>query len=81
LTDEQILAFLTVSLQRMGADELITPREITRDFLNILDLMYSDPKADFDTLLGRTEKKETKDEKGENPDSDDDFFDLSEFKL
>lgn len=81
LTDEQILAFLTVSLQRMGADELITPREITRDFLNILDLMYSDPKADFDTLLGRTEKKETKDEKGEDPDSDDDFFDLSEFKL
>ena len=77
VTDEMIFAFLKVALSKMGANELITPREITRDFLNVLDFLYSDPEADFETLIG---KNDTKVEA--QPDSDDDsFFDLSEIKL
>ena len=76
VTDENILAFLNASLGRIGSDEMITPREITRDFLNLLDLTYSDPDSDFDALLGKTaaEKQAEKTE-------DDNFFDFSEIKL
>ncbi|MBR2615124.1 MAG: ATP-binding protein [Clostridia bacterium] len=76
VTDEKILAFLNVALTRMGADEMITPREVTRDFLNILDITYSDPDTDFDELIGKTVCEKAPEEK-----EDDDFFDLSEIKL
>ena len=76
ITDENILAFLQVALDKMGADEMITPREITRDFLNILDLTFSDPEARFEDLIGR--KMENEDRKEENGD---DFFDLGRIEL
>lgn len=74
ISDEMILAFLQTALRRMGADEMITPREITRDFLNILNILFSDPTADFYALLGA--KEENNEEK-----SDDNFFDFSEIEL
>lgn len=75
ITDQQILTFLKAALNRMGANEMITPREVTRDFLNLLDLMYSEPNTDFDSLLGKAETTVPEDE------DNDDFFDLSEIKL
>lgn len=52
LDDHQLLAFLSVCLERMGADMMITPREITRDFLGLLNVMLQDPSADFSSLVG-----------------------------
>lgn len=75
ISDEMILDFLKTALQRMGADEMITPREITRDFLNILNILFSDSNADFYTLLGKNS------EEPKNDTADDDFFDFSEIKL
>ena len=54
LTDGQLLVFLEACLKRMGADLMITPREVTRDFLGVLNVMYQDPGADFETLVGMT---------------------------
>ncbi len=73
--DDEILAFLKVAFGKMGADEMITPREITRDFLNILDIMFTDGDASFYDLIGKSEfVTESKDE-------DDDFFNLDEINL
>ncbi len=74
--DDEILAFLKIAFEKMGADEMITPREITRDILNILDMLFSDPKCDFASLIEKT-MPESADEKDEF----DDFFDLSEIKI
>lgn len=75
--DDEITAFLKVAFGKMGADEMITPREITRDFLNILDIMFTDSDADFYALIGKSEfVTENKDEE-----EDDDFFNLDEMKI
>ncbi len=76
VTDEMILSFLEVAINRMGADEMITPREVTRDFLNILDFLYSDPSSDFNALIGKTIKEEAA-----KKEEDDSFFDLSRIEL
>lgn len=75
VTDKMILDFLKKALGRMGADEMITPREITRDFLSILNILFSDPNTDFYSLLGKTESKEN-----ETKDFDD-FIDFGEIEL
>ena len=53
LTDEQIAKFMTVALSRTGASEMITPREIIRDFLTLLNILRDNSEADFDTLVGK----------------------------
>jgi len=75
LTDSQILDFLRIALRKMGAHELITPREITRDFLNILDILFTDPTQDFNSLIQNDQKQIKQNE------DDADFFDFSEIKL
>ncbi len=51
LTDEQIEKFMTVALSKVGADELITPREIIRDYLTLLNILRDNPTATFENLL------------------------------
>ena len=36
---------------RIGADQNITPREVIRDFIELLDLMYQNPSLTMDALL------------------------------
>lgn len=74
--DEETTRFLKAALGRIGAGELITPREITRDLLNLLDVMYSDPNALFSELLAEKEK-----ETAAGISEKDDFLDLSEIQL
>ncbi len=75
--DREILAFLKLALSRMGADEMITPREVTRDFLNVLDILFTNPETEFETLLGNVTLQATEEKEAEN----DDFFDFGEIKL
>ncbi len=53
LADRQLLEFLSACMERMGADELITPREITRDFLGILNVLMQEKELSFEQLVGR----------------------------
>lgn len=54
VSDEQCAAFLQYELARAGADDMITPREMIRDFLSLLAILKDNPEADFDTLVRRT---------------------------
>lgn len=40
VSDSELISFLEASVGRMGAKTLLTPREIIRDFLDTLDLLY-----------------------------------------
>ena len=51
LTDEDLLAFMQVEMGRVGATSHVTPREIIRDFIELLDILWQDPSQRVDELL------------------------------
>ncbi len=52
LTDEQMQAFLAMSLSKAGADVMITPREIIRGYISLLHILRQNPNATFSSVLG-----------------------------
>jgi hypothetical protein len=51
ISDEQIQAFMTEMLNRLGADQFLTPRELVRDYVSILNLLQQHPDQSFDSLV------------------------------
>ena len=51
LSEENITAFLKSVVSRLGADQLLTPREIIRDFLSLLNILNQNPNLSFDQLI------------------------------
>ena len=43
--------FIKLEYSRIGASENITPREVIRDFIELLDLLYQNPKLSINELL------------------------------
>ncbi len=52
LTQEDMIHFLRVEFGRIGADTHITPREVIRDFIEVLNLTFQNPGTDVRALLG-----------------------------
>ncbi|MCQ2428279.1 MAG: DUF2791 family P-loop domain-containing protein [Clostridia bacterium] len=53
ITPENQLTFLRASLSRAGADSMITPREMLRDLMTLLNILMQNPDATFDDVFGR----------------------------
>ena len=53
LTDDEISEFMKQALSRTGADEMITPREIIRDYLTLLNILRDNKDASFTELIGK----------------------------
>ena len=51
LTDQDLLAFMQLEMGRVGATSHVTPREIIRDFIELLDILWQDPNQRVDELL------------------------------
>jgi hypothetical protein len=51
LTTEDLAAFIKLEYGRIGADSNITPREVIRDFIELLDLLYQDPDMTPQALM------------------------------
>ena len=51
LTEEHLVSFLKAEFGRVGADTHLTPREVIRDFIELLDILCQNPGADVDALL------------------------------
>ena len=49
---QDMVDFLQVEYARVGADSHITPREIIRDFIEVLDITYQNPALRVTELLG-----------------------------
>ena len=45
-------AFLKHCLERAGADTMITPREIIRDYMNVLNILLQNPDTTFADVVG-----------------------------
>ena len=78
VTDDEMTVFLTECLARAGADTLITPREIIRDYLSVLNILYQNPEADFSAVMGKTL---TLPSAGEADGNGDDDFSLADIDL
>lgn len=52
LNHEELIAFLTVEYNRVGADTHITPREIIRDFIELLGILHQNPQKTAAEILG-----------------------------
>jgi ABC-type multidrug transport system fused ATPase/permease subunit len=50
------------AMRRIGADQNITPREVIRDFIELLDLLYQNPAMKIGELLESDEFSFTKSE-------------------
>lgn len=76
LGEEELQCFLNTVLSRLGADQLLTPREVTRDFLGLLNILYQNPEATFNNLVyeqGFNVKSAEKDPE-QIDDAEDDLF-------
>ena len=51
LTEAQLVGFLKAEFGRVGADTHLTPREVIRDFIELLDIVCQNPGTDVDALL------------------------------
>ena len=52
LTHEDLLYFLTVEFNRVGAKTHITPREIIRDFIELISILHQNPDKTVAEILG-----------------------------
>lgn len=55
VTEDDIHLFMEEMFNKPGADEFLTPREVIRDFLNILSILRQNPEADKNTLISEIE--------------------------
>lgn len=51
ITDDDLAQFIKIEYARVGADTNITLREIIRDFIELLDIVWQNPQTDIQTLL------------------------------
>ena len=55
LTTEDLATFIRIEYARVGADANITPREVIRDFIELLDILYQNPSWKVGELLASDE--------------------------
>ncbi len=62
ITDADIQAYMEEMFNKPGADEFLTPREVIRDFLNILSLLRQNPDADKRSMISNIEIRDERPE-------------------
>lgn len=51
LSEEDLVQFLQIEFGRVGADTHLTPREVIRDFIELLDIAYQNPSTPVASIL------------------------------
>ena len=70
LSTNDLAGFVKIEFERVGADVNITPREVIRDFIELLDLMYQHKDMSINDLLSSDEFSYAKSEAVSNDTSD-----------
>ena len=52
ITDQDLVTFLQLEFGRVGADTHLTPREVIRDFVELLDILYQTEGLTIEQVLG-----------------------------
>ena len=65
--EAEMTEFLNLCLARAGADSMITPREMLRDYMTVLNILMQNPEASFRDVVGSavTLKTDADPEEGE----------------
>ena len=53
ITVEQQKQFLMLALSRAGGDSMMTPREVLRDYMTVLNILMQNPEADFARIVAK----------------------------
>lgn len=77
ITDDDLAKFIKIEYARIGADTNITPREVIRDFIELLDIVWQNPDTNIESLLNSDQFSYTKSEAVSDK-KDDDF---TEFEI
>lgn len=77
ITDNDLAQFIKIEYARVGADTNITPREIIRDFIELLDIVWQNPDKKITDLLNSDQFSYTK----SGAVSDNAEKDYTEFKI
>ncbi len=51
VTEDQLITFLEMCVNRIGANKLLTPREVTRGYLALLNVLMQNPDETFESLM------------------------------
>lgn len=51
VSTDDLAAFIKIEYGRIGVDQNITPREVIRDFIELLDLLYQNPGMNITSML------------------------------
>ena len=51
LSEDDLVSFLQIEFGRVGSDSHLTPREVIRDFIELLDIVYQNPDVSISILL------------------------------
>ena len=62
ITEDDIKLFMEEMFNKPGADEFLTPREVIKDFLNILSILRQNPEVNKNTLISDIEISDKKPE-------------------
>jgi len=66
ITEEEQIKFLQLCLSRAGADSMITPREMLRDYMTVMNLLMQNEELSFENILQSTVMPQHETEKHEN---------------
>ena len=57
ITEEEMVEFLNLSLSRAGADSMITPREMLRDYMTVLNILMQNESVTFKQIMLKNESE------------------------
>lgn len=82
MTDQDIQVYMEEALRRIGAREFTTPRELVREFVNLLNLLVQYPEKTWqEIVMGLPAPKEGASEETAAPEDDDPLNRFSDFKV
>ncbi len=78
LTQNDLIDFIKIEYSRIGADTNITPREVIRDFIELLNIIYQNPEIKVSELLNSGEFQYARTQLEEKAEVSEDF---AEFEI
>lgn len=63
ITEEEKIQFLRICLSRAGANEMITPREMLRDYMTVLNILMQNENVRFADIVGEIKLTTANEEK------------------
>ena len=78
ITQEDMIRFIQLEFSRIGSDSHITPREVIRDFIELLDIVFQNPQINISEFIASDSMAHVKPSVGQDDQTDEEF---AEFEI